>query len=167
MKNKGWHVIYVRPQHEKNVDRLLNENDIESFLPLSTTIRTWSDRKKKIQEPLFPSYVFVNIKSNMDFYQALRVKGVCNYLKFGDEYAKVTDKEIGQIKCLVGNDSLSEVTVNSDRRLSIGAIKRIVYGPLKGLECSILKVKDRSKVVVAINSLRQNITATLQSELLA
>ena len=167
MENKGWHVIYVRSQHEKNVDRLLKEQEIESFLPLSTTIRTWSDRKKKIQQPLFPSYVFVNIKSRMDFHQTLSVRGVCDYLKFGDEYAKVSDKEIGQIKCLVGTEDVNDISVSRTSRLNVGEIKKVMYGPLKGLECQILRVKNAAKVIVSISSLRQSITATLSGELLA
>ena len=57
----GWYVLYVKSRHERKVDDLLKENQLESFLPLVKTVRKWSDRNKIIQMPLFPSYVFVKI----------------------------------------------------------------------------------------------------------
>ncbi len=78
-----WHVLYVKPRHEKNVEQSLKDRNIAVFLPLVNSIRIWSDRKKKISSPLFPRYVFAEIKSKVDFYLALSTIGVVNYVRFG------------------------------------------------------------------------------------
>jgi hypothetical protein len=52
-----------------------------SFLPLHKEIRTWSDRKKQIELPLFPSYIFV-YTSLCERYKSLQVKGIVNYVSF-------------------------------------------------------------------------------------
>ena len=72
-KTQGWYVLYVPYRHEKKVFNELIEKDIEAFHPLTTTLRKWSDRTKKVQTALFPRYVFVNIKSRKDFHNALTV----------------------------------------------------------------------------------------------
>ena len=64
---RAWYVIYVRSRHEKNVYSALLDKGIEASLPMKTVVREWSDRKKKVQLPLFRSYVFVNIDVNIDF----------------------------------------------------------------------------------------------------
>ncbi len=161
LNTTGWHVIYVRSKHEKSVDRSLQEQGLESFLPLTKTVRRWADRIKKIQVPLFPGYVFVNIRTKKDFYQALQVNGACCYLSFGAEYAKVSDKEITQIKCVVGNNDLSEIKTESIPKFLVGQMRSITSGPLKGLECEILELKNTQKVIVKISSLYQVISATL------
>lgn len=42
----GWHVMYVKSRWEKRVDESLKESSLESFVPLTRTLRQWSDRKK-------------------------------------------------------------------------------------------------------------------------
>ena len=63
---KYWYAIYVRSRHEKKVHQLLLEIGIESSLPLIKTTRKWSDRKKKVEIPLFRGYVFVKIDVDKD-----------------------------------------------------------------------------------------------------
>ncbi len=156
----GWHVVYVKSRHEKKVHDQLQEIEIDSFLPMVTTMKQWSDRKKKISKPLFPSYVFVNIKSSMDFHKTLSVDGASAYISFGREYAKVPEKEINQIKYLVGAKELTDIETNAPHA-KVGEIKKIAYGSLSGLECEVLKINNTNKVIVRIASLQQNITATL------
>ncbi|MEM6684288.1 MAG: transcription termination/antitermination NusG family protein, partial [Bacteroidota bacterium] len=86
----GWYVLYVRSRCEKKVYESLKEISLESYLPQVKTIQQWSDRKKVVHKPLFPSYIFVNINSSLEFHKALSVNGACSYIRFGKEYANVT-----------------------------------------------------------------------------
>jgi len=56
-----WHVIYTMPRAERKVASSIDEMGIESYLPLYKVTRQWSDRKKKVEVPLFPNYVFVKV----------------------------------------------------------------------------------------------------------
>src|SRR5437868_15292617 len=53
-----WYAWYTRARHEKQVEQLLQQRGCESYLPLAPMLRQWKDRKKLVQFPLFPSYVF-------------------------------------------------------------------------------------------------------------
>lgn len=59
-----WFVIYTKPRQEKKVTAQLLANEIDAFYPLITTIKQWSDRKKKVTSPLINSYVFCSISRN-------------------------------------------------------------------------------------------------------
>ena len=65
--SKKWFAIYVKSRNEKKVSKTLNDIGIESFLPLITKIKQWSDRRKKVDEPLFNSYLF--FAKNLKFLQ--------------------------------------------------------------------------------------------------
>jgi len=158
----GWYVLRVKSLHERKIYELLSESSIEAFLPLVKTVRNWSDRKKIILKPLFPSYIFVNIQRSLDFFKALDMYGAFSYIHFGNEYAKVPNSEIEKIKFLVGAKEIKGVKLDT-QPLKVGDMKKISSGPLNGLECEILKVNNIKKVVVRVTSLRQNITATLPS----
>lgn len=161
----GWYVLYVKSCWEKKVHESLKEISLESFLPQVKTIRQWSDRKKTILKPLFPSYVFVNINSSLEFHQALSVNGACAYIRFGKDYARVKEKEITQIKLLIGDENISEIETDS-KLPKVGEIRRISYGSLNGLDCEIIKADNHNKLIVRIDSLRQNITAVIPFHLL-
>ncbi|MDC8004739.1 UpxY family transcription antiterminator [Aureisphaera galaxeae] len=161
----GWHVVYVRSRFERKVHEAIEEMSIESFLPMVKTVRKWSDRKKVIEKPLFPSYVFVNIRSSMDFYKVLSVNGTCAYIKIGSDYATVREEEINKVKFMVGARDLEDIETKVALP-KVGEIKTIYYGPLADLECEVLKVNNQNKIVVRLNSLQQNIVATLPAHYL-
>ncbi|QHI36908.1 Transcription antitermination protein RfaH [Kordia antarctica] len=164
--NIGWHVLYVKSYNEKKVHDTLEKNGLESFLPLMKTVRKWSDRKKIIYKSMFPSYVFVKLKSPREFHDVLDVNGVCAYIRFGKEYAKVSENEITKIKLLVGAEGITDIEV-THKLPKVGDIQKILYGPLTGLECEIIRVDNTKKIVVRIESLHQNITATIPPCLLS
>ncbi|CAM1356195.1 NusG antitermination factor [Tenacibaculum halocynthiae] len=161
MKNNiGWHVLHVKFNNEKKAHNDLKRLGVESFLPMGLTIRQWSDRKKKIYTPLFPSYVFVNIKSKLDFHTALSVDSVRSYIRFGDEYGRVSEKEIKQMKILTEDKEITEVETNV-KLPKIGDKLKIEKGKLSGVECEVYRINENHKINVWINSLHQNISATV------
>ena len=161
-----WHVLYVKHRHEKKVELLLKEKKINVFLPLIKSVRIWSDRKKKICIPLFSRYLFVQVPSKKDFYNAISTDGVIKYVKFGSDYARVRAKEIFQIKQLLDLEDVSEIKVENNLP-SKGQIMKICYGPLNGMDCEVIHVNNKNKVVVRIESIQNYITAYLPSLYLA
>lgn len=153
-----WHVLYVRHRHEKKVELLLKDKNIDVFLPIVKYINIWSDRKKRVYKPLFTNYVFVRPNSKNDFYRALSTKGVIKYVRFGSEYALVRAREIFQIKQLLNLDGISEVEITTDTPRK-GQKMKINYGQLHGMDCEVIKVNNKSKIFVKVESIRHIITA--------
>ncbi|WP_109438417.1 MULTISPECIES: UpxY family transcription antiterminator [Aquimarina] len=158
--SNSWYVLYVRSKQENKVYQSLKEKGLDVFLPMTTVIREWSDRKKKLKVPLFSSYVFVNINSKMDFYMATSADGACTFIKFGKEYAVVKKSEIENIRRLVSMDGIKDLQSNYSLP-HLGETMKISYGPLEGLKCKVERVDDNFKIQVSINSLRQSIYATI------
>ena len=156
----GWHVLYVKSRWERRVYESLRDIDLEAFLPEVKTVRKWSDRKKTILLPLFPSYVFVNINSSLEFHKALSVNGACAYIRFGKEYARIREKEISKIKFLIGDKNITDIKTIVQLP-KVGDIEKITSGPLSGLDCEIIKAESHNKIIVRIDSLKQNIVATM------
>lgn len=156
---KGWYVIYTKSRYEKKIAQKLTEENFNVYLPLNTTISQWSDRKKKIEKPLFSSYVFVYLETNKDYFKALAIDGVVVFIKFGGRLVRVLDEEINQIKVFLNHFSQVELQNSTDIR--IGEKKRIISGPFENYECEIIKVDNRQKICVRIDSLQQSIIATM------
>jgi transcription antitermination factor NusG len=53
----------------------MNSFDIECFLPTYKSLRRWKDRRKELELPLFPGYLFVRI-ALQNRLSVLRIPGV-------------------------------------------------------------------------------------------
>src|SRR5882672_9281224 len=97
---KNWYAVYTRPKWEKKVAELLNRKNIDNYCPLQKSIRQWSDRKKTIFEPLFNSYVFVNV-SETDHLRVKETDGILNFVYWLGKPAVVKGAEIEAIRALL------------------------------------------------------------------
>src|SRR4051812_19040982 len=96
--NTGWYLIYTRPRHEKKVHARLSELKIKSFLPTHKILRNWQDRRKYIEVPLFPSYVFVYLDDIRNYYVGMDMDGSLYYVRSGKEIARVDDATVNNIR---------------------------------------------------------------------
>ena len=161
--HEGWYLIYTRPRHEKKVHALLAERNINSFLPTNKKLRTWNDRKKYIDEPLFPSYVFVYLTDMQNYYSGIDTEGVLYYVRSGKEIARVNDSVINNIKLVVSQ--AEEINV-SDSRFQPGRQMVISKGALTGLACEIVQFGQKHKLLVRVDLLQRNILMNLPTEYL-
>lgn len=58
---KNWYALYTKSRSEFKAAEQLEENGIEYYLPAITRVRQWSDRKKKISEPVLRGYIFIYV----------------------------------------------------------------------------------------------------------
>src|SRR6185369_5816505 len=130
MSGEKWYALYTNPRAEKKVYSELNSNGFESYLPLQKTLRTWSDRKKWIETPLFNSYIFIKVNLEKSFYDVLKTHGVVKFVKFGKEIAAIRDSQIADIKLLLSN--FDDIEILNDQLVESGQKVEVIAGPLKG-----------------------------------
>lgn len=157
-----WHALYVWSRAEKKVFTTLKEMGIEAYLPLITEMHQWSDRKKKVEMPLFRSYVFVH-SLPADQYNILNVSGVLRFVSFGGKPVVVPDNQILAIKKYVDEyEGRAESLDNTP--LAEGQAVRIIGGPLRGLVGRLASIKNKRHLIVYIETVGQylpiNITRT-------
>ncbi len=142
-----WYALYTRPRFEKKVVELLLEQQYEAWLPLHKVVRQWSDRKKKVEVPLFNGYVFIRIPKN-GIYEAVQTDGVARVVRFQGEPAPIRDDQIELIrKILIGPDAF-EVTETSFTR---GDLVRVTDGPLKGHEGRWVNWRGKKRVTIELD----------------
>ena len=123
-----WIAIRSKPRSEKIVSNELNKKGIESFLPLIKKRQQWSDRKKWVEFPLFPSYLFARIELKNSLY-IMNTHGVNTIVKFGDKVITVEDKVVNSIKlALEGGYELHPM-----KYFTIGDQVEVIGGPMKGV----------------------------------
>ncbi len=158
----NWYAGYTYPKAEKKVSNKLTDLGIESFLPLHTVVRQWSDRKKKLEVPLFPNYVFVKVSIN-NMHLLNHVKQLVHIVEFENKPIVIKDKEIDKIKIALAEKHDVESTSFS---IECGNKVRVIDGAFSGLEGLLIRVDDKSRLLVRIEALRQAFTISISEEYL-
>lgn len=154
---KSWYALYTRPRFEKRVDAELKKKDLESYLPLRSVIKYWSDRKKRIEEPLFPSYVFVHADKR-ERYLSLQSRGVVRMVSFSGQPACIPADQIEAVARILeyGYDP------EPYQYLNFGDEVDITAGPLQGLRGFYIEDRGQSKLVISVSAIRQSIAVEVE-----
>ena len=144
----NWYVVYTKPKWEKKVVEQLEKFRIECYCPTIEKVQQWSDRKKKVQVPLFNSYVFVCLddKDRTDVFQ---YSGVVRYLFWLGKPAIVRDEEIKVIKQWLEKPNASSIDVSPYK---IGDKVKLESGPFLNQE-AVIKEVNKTHYVLVLESL--------------
>lgn len=155
-----WHAVYVKSRYEKKVFDRLTDLGIKAYLPLVTLVKQWSDRRKKVEEPLFKSYVFV-FNNEKEYLDILNITGVVKFVSFEHKAVVVPESQIVAIKCYIDDyeqGKAEKAMRNED--LKIGQLVRITHGPMQGLIGRLESVKDK-RLVVYIEAVGQYLPVSI------
>jgi transcription antitermination factor NusG len=153
-----WVAAYTSSHHEKRVASHLSERQIESFLPLYSTTHHWKNRcAMKLELPLFPNYVFVRM-AHRDRARVLEVPGVWSLVSFGRSLASLPDFEIAALRSGVG-----QRMIEPHPYPVVGERVRIKAGAMLGMEGVLVREKNRSRVVIAIEAIRQSVAVEVDA----
>ena len=143
----NWYALYTKPRNEKKVEEQLHKMGLEVFCPKVSVVKQWSDRKKRVSQPLIPSYVFIKIKEQ-ERDLVFSVSGVVRYLFFLGKPAIIKESEINAMKETLNHD-FKEVGVMD---LEKGQKFTIEEGTFKGQEVTFLEQKG-NKIILRLESL--------------
>jgi transcription antitermination factor NusG len=149
-----WYALYTKSRHEKIAAGELNRRNIQTFLPLRSVTRRWSDRKKIIHEPLFTGYIFVHtaLEARWD---VLNARGVVRFV--GPSAARpvaVPERDLTAIRAFMEH----EIRIDPFPYLKQGARVYVRTGPFKGTEGFIVRKDDRCRMVLSLEMLMQSVS---------
>ncbi len=146
-EEKKWYALYVKSRTEKKVAVELKAEGIDFYLPLEKKLKQWSDRKKWVEEPLFRSYIFVNINQK-DYYRTLYVQGAVKFISFEGKAVQVPPQQIEAIKYYLAE---KDPEINQDQGWEEGKEVEVMAGKLTGLHGILIQAKGNNYVKVQID----------------
>ncbi len=130
-----WFVIYTKPNCEIKVANSLIELGLNAYCPVYSIIRQYSDRKKRVDKPLLPSYVLVKLNEK-DRPKVFSIPGVIRYLFWLGKPAEVKDNEVLLLKSSLKGVH-DDVVIS---KLVKGEEYKIISGPFNGYKGNVLEV---------------------------
>lgn len=153
-----WYAIHTRSQHEKSVVSQLEKQGVTTFLPLTTEVHRWSDRRKVVQLPLFSCYAFVHMRLLPElWYQVIQTSGVLRFVGAGREGVPIPESQIEGMKKLLS----SNLPYTLCPFLRVGQRVRIHGGALDGLEGIFLSRKGEHTLVISVDGVQKSLAVSI------
>lgn len=155
----AWYVVQTNSRAEKKVADRLQNRQIETYLPTYSTLRNWSDRKKKVTVPLIPSVVFIRC-SEAELLTVYSVDSVFGILKLNGKPAIVRDYEIEQLRILE-REMEGNLIEPCEITFSPGDDVYVHRGPFKGLYGKSIETDGKHRIVITLDSIGAAFTVRL------
>lgn len=162
VSNAVWRVFYTSPRAEKKCEGRLTNKHIEVFLPTCTAIRQWSDRKKKVVEPLFKNYIFAKVDER-DRLRVLQTDGIVRCVAFDGKPAVVGEDEIESIRKALRFEGEFAV-VDFVPRPDVGTRVIVTEGPMRGLHGEVREYRGQTHLLVSISAIRQALRINIPAQ---
>jgi transcription antitermination factor NusG len=154
----AWYALHTQARHEKTVERRLREQGMETFLPLSQEVHAWSDRKKKVEVPLFNCYVFVRCTlSAQDRMRVYRVDSVHGFVGSRGVGQPIPDEQIEAVRAV-----LAQTTPwRAHPFLKTGQRVRVRGGALDGVEGVFLSENGDHSLIISVDVIQRSMAVRI------
>ncbi len=159
--NANWYAIYVKSRHEFHVFERLSRSNIDAFLPTVERLSRWKDRKKIVNFPLFPGYLFVHIsKSYNNILTVLKTNGVVRFLGISPRNPEhIPEEQITSLKRLLEN----KACLDTYPYLKEGQRVKIKRGPLAGVEGILIEKLEQHMLVLCVDIIQQGVSLKIEA----
>lgn len=153
-----WYALHTRARHEKAVERRLRDQGMETFLPTTTQVHRWSDRKKNVELPLFSCYLFIrcalNAKDRMRVYQ---VESVHGFVGARGASLPIPDDQIESIQRVLTQSA----PWRSYPFLKVGQRVRVRGGAMDGVEGVFLSENGDQSLIISVDAIQRSMAVRI------
>jgi transcription antitermination factor NusG len=152
-------VLHTKSRQEKAVAAALDAAGVEQYLPLIAAVRFYGHRKRRVEMPLFASYVFSR-GTRESAHLAMGTGRIVNVIEVGDQAR--FEHEVRQIRAaLSGGAELQPYGF-----LTKGRRVRVTSGPFRDLEGLIEDSVRADRLVLQVQALGRATSLEIDASLL-
>jgi transcription termination/antitermination protein NusG len=155
----NWYAVQTRARHEKMVAARLREQGVNTFLPLVTQIHRWSDRRKRVELPLFSCYLFVQLLPTSE--ERVRVQqfnGVCGIVGVRGEGIPIPEEQIEAVRTLISD----QLPWSFHPFLKIGQRVRVRGGSLEGVEGVLVSRNGDRTLIISVDAIQRSLAVRIE-----
>lgn len=157
-----WFAVYTKFKREKMVQKRLQEQGIQAYLPIQSLTRRYDRKVKVVEMPLISCYVFTRI-TKKHYVSVLNTADVLNFVKFSQNLIAIPDREIQLLQRIVGEGIDLEV---APKGYQVGDEVEIVSGSLAGVRGILLEKANPRNFLVELKSIGYSLHIQVEPGLL-
>jgi len=158
-EESNWYAIHTRPRHENWIAGQLQEKRVFTFLPLLQQIHQWSDRRSKVEVPMFSCYAFVRIvQTAEERLKVLRTPGVLGFVGSERQGTPIPGEQIENLRKALRE----KIPCAVHPFIRIGQRVRVRGGSLNGMEGILLRQGKDQSVIVSVELLQRSVAIQVE-----
>ncbi len=151
----SWYAVHTMARHEKRIAAQFEEKNVCTFLPLLSQNHKWSDRRKRVEVPMFSCYAFVRIaQTNEERLKVLRTPGVLGFVGNERRGTAIPDQQIESLRTAINE----KVPCFPHPFVSAGMRVRIRGGSLDGVEGILVGQGGGQSLIVSVELLHRSMS---------
>jgi len=154
-----WYALATLSRHEWLVSKQLHGHGMEPFVPTKVEIHRWSDRRKKVEMPLFPGYVFLHANMCIAVRHTVQgLRGCAGFITMQGEPVSIPDEQITGIKKVLEQ----RISCNTYSYLRAGHRVRVRGGCLDGIEGVLVRTNGEKSLVMSIDGIARSLVVRIE-----
>jgi transcription antitermination factor NusG len=152
---ENWYALWVKSRHEFVAAEELTRKNIANFLPSVPRTRQWKDRKKVVDFPLFPGYLFVHIAPEPGvILDVVKTRGSVRFVSLEPGHpTSVPPEDIASLKTMLEcGEPIDVFPAFKD-----GTTVRVKRGPLCGAVGVLAKKEGRDMFLINFDLLGRSV----------
>jgi transcriptional antiterminator NusG len=155
----NWYAILTKARHEKRVAAQFEEKRVCTFLPILNQIHKWSDRRKKVEVPMFSCYAFVRMVQTVEErLKVLRTPGVLSFVGSERQGTPIPDEQIESLRTAISEN----IPCFPHPFIRAGKRVRIRGGSLDGVEGILMPQGRDQKLVISVELLQRSVSIRVE-----
>jgi transcriptional antiterminator RfaH len=158
-RNCGWVVVNTHPHREHIARDHLLRQDFHAYCPFVRKRVSHARRVRDVLRPLFPSYIFALLGSDVSWRPIVSTLGVRTLVRCGERLSYVPD---GLVEALKARE-IDGAIVRPANPYKVGQSVRIAGGGFDGLVATIIDMDEGDRLIVLMNILNRPVKVKLSS----
>ncbi|GHU84643.1 transcription termination/antitermination protein NusG [Clostridia bacterium] len=161
-----WYVVHTYAGYENKVassiEKIIGTGALggmikEVKVPTVTVTEIKNDKKREVEQKLFPSYVFVRMEMNNDSWYIIKnTRGVTGFVGIESKPRPLSDEEMNKFDI---KDVEPQIKLNFD----VGDLVTVIGGALEGCEGLVESInRDKGSAKVLVNMFGRKTSAELE-----
>jgi transcription antitermination factor NusG len=158
-EESNWYAVQTMARHEKRVAAQFEEKRVCTFLPLLGQIHRWSDRRVKVEVPMFSCYAFVRIVHTVEErLKVLQTPGVVGVVGSERQGTPIPEEQIESLRIAINE----KIPCFPHGFISAGRRVRIRGGSLDGVEGILVRQGADQSLVLSVEILHRSVAIRVE-----
>ncbi|OLQ90961.1 transcriptional activator RfaH [Vibrio panuliri] len=156
---KSWYLLFCKKQEQLRAKTHLENQGVNCYYPELVVEKIVRGKVKKVREPLFPNYVFINfdVETGPSFTTIRSTRGVVDFVRCGLSPQVVSEELITSLK------SIDDLRLSIDQTPTAGDVVRVVSGQYSGVEAIYEEPDGERRSFLLINLLNNQVKISVEN----
>lgn len=159
---KRWYLLYCKRGEQVRAKQHLENQGVECFYPTVEVEKILRGKRQKVEEPLFPCYVFsrFDYEQGPNFTSVRSTRGVVDFVRFGAQPKEIQGDLVYELKQI---EKCAEEPTSPECMLKPGDHVRVMNGQFAGIDAIYHEQDGEKRSIMLVQMLSKRVPVSIDN----